>query len=143
MKELAEFEYLVHYYEKRNGPFLNLSDLDILEAQRVLDGIKKENSTFAVHRYDGYLERRRELEELARGIFVSKGGKPKKAVPHYMVVGECDWLKSWYNDGCALKIPITDFDLETISYSYGDLFPTFSARVTDDREYRRNVYTHH
>ena len=72
---------LYHYYERRNGPFLNLSDLPIAEAQRVLDEIKATSSVLAAQRYDGYLERRRELEQLARRLFIDKGGGPSEPCP--------------------------------------------------------------
>ena len=130
-----------HYFEQGAGPFRNLSDLEIPEAQAILNRIKRMNATFAAHRYDGYLERRRELESLARSIFVSKGGVPEREVPHYMVVEACPWLATWYTEPACVVIPSSAFDLDTLSFTYGDLFPTFSPRVTDGREYRRHVYT--
>lgn len=136
------FSYLYHYYEKSRGPFQNLSDLSIAEAQSILNGIKSVNKTFAAHRYDGYLERRQELEQLVRGLFIEKGGRPQRMVPHYMVVGECPWLKTWYQEGAYVKIPLSEFDLRTVSFTYGDMFPTFSPRVTDGREYRGRIYTY-
>lgn len=132
---------LYHYYEKATGPFRNLSDLPIADAQAILDGIKKDNATFAAHRYDGYLERRQELEQLVRGLFIEKGGKPRRAAPHYMVLGQCDWLRSWYREGACVAIPVQEFDMDTVSFTYGDMFPTFSPRVTDGKEYRRRIYT--
>ncbi len=141
MKEIAGLEYFYHYYEKHNGPFKNLSNLSLVTAQDVLDKIKAENQLMAAHRYPGYLERRKELEQIAKNLFIAKGGKPVRKVPHYMVVGECTWLQTWYQEGCYVKIPLTAFNPETISFSYGDLFPTFSPRVTDQKEYRRQVYT--
>ena len=134
-------DYLYHYYEKRTGPFRNLSDLALDEAQKVLNRIKAENQVMAAHRFSGYLERRKELEGIARKLFVEKGGKPIRKAPHYMVVGECPWLQSWYEDGKFVKIPLSAFDKARISFSYGDLFPTFSDRVTDKKEYRRKIYT--
>jgi hypothetical protein len=134
--------YLYHYYERERGPFKKLSDLSLNEAQTVLDRLKKENTTLAVQRYDGYLQRRQELEKIVRGIFISKGGKAIRNVPHYMTLGECDWVRTWYNDGAYIKIPITEFDIDTVSFTYGDMFPNFSDRVKDDSEYRRNAYTY-
>jgi hypothetical protein len=55
-----------------------------------------------------------ELEQIAREIFLFKGGKPIRTVPQYMVVEECEWL----------------------------MFPTFSPIVTDGKEYRKQVYTY-
>lgn len=141
MSDDASLEYLYHYYERCRGPFRNLSDLQIGEAQEILDGIKADNRLMAAHRYPGYLERRSELEELARSMFVSKGGRPVRQVPHYMVVGHCPWLLTWYLEPEHVRVPLADFSAETISFTYGDLFPTFSSRVTDQREYRRQVYT--
>lgn len=96
----------------------------------------------AAHRNNGYLRKRHELEELARNIFISKGGRPLRKAPHYMVVGECEWLKTWYTEGDCVKIHISEFKLDTVSFTYGDLFPTFSPRVNDNKEYRKNVYTY-
>ena len=133
---------LYHYYEKASGPFLNLSDLPPDQAHAILDGIKRENATFAARRFDGYMERRRELERLVRGLFIEKGGKPRREAPHYMVVGECPWLMTWYRDGDFVRIPVSELDMDAVSFTYGDMFPTFSPRVTDNREYRRRVYTY-
>ena len=141
IRETEGVEYLYHYYEKQIGPFKNLSDLTLEEAQAVLGKIKAENQVMAAHRFPGYLERRAELEQIASTMFIAKGGKPVRQVPHYMVVGECAWLQTWYQNGCFVKIPVRAFKPETISFSYGDLFPTFSPRVNDQKEYRRQIYT--
>lgn len=37
-------------------------------------------------------------------------------------------------------LPLQDAD--RISFTYGDMFPTFSQRICDGREYRNNVYTY-
>ena len=134
-------DYLFHYYEKKSGPFSNLSSVPLPDAQKILNGLKSERQTMASQRYDGYLQRRHELESIARAIFIEKGGKPKNEYPHYMVVGKCDWLKSWYIESGFIRIHVSAFNSDAISFSYGDLFPTFSDRVTDNREYRRQVYT--
>ena len=70
-------DYLFHYYEKKSGPFSNLSSVPLPDAQKILNGLKSERQTMASQRYDGYLQRRHELESIARAIFIEKGGKPK------------------------------------------------------------------
>lgn len=112
------------------------------EANKILSDIKARNSSFAAKRTDGYLARRKELESKAREIFISKAGKPETTVPHYMVVEECEWLKSWYKNGGFVKIDIAEFNTDTLSFSYGDMFPTFSPFINDDKEYRRQIYTY-
>jgi len=77
----------------------------------------------------------------ARDIFARKGGNPKNEYPRYMVVGECKWLEFWYDEGAFTRVHISEFPSVTISFSYGDLFPTLSARVNDRKECRSQVYT--
>ena len=132
--------FLYHYYEKKNGPFLNLSDLSFEEAKQIQDSLCKDGKVFASQRNDKYLERRKYIEQLVRKMFIEKGGKPTRMTPHYMVVGECPWLLTWYENGDYIKIPINEFDLSTVSFTYGDTFPTFSPKITDNHEFRNKVY---
>lgn len=137
MKQL----YLYHYYEAKRGPFKNLSALPVAEAQAIMKALQEENTVFASKRADDYLPIRLELEQRARAYFIQKGGKVKNKFPHYMTLGPCDWLKQWYNEGHELKIHIEQFNPETLSFTYGDLFPTM--RFKDDKPYREQVYTIH
>lgn len=134
--------YLYHYYEKDVGPFISLSHLDIEEAEQILDQLRKRNKTFAAKRNDNYLERRKYLEQLVRSKFIEKGGHPIRQTPHYMVLEECPWLETWYENGRYIKIPIDKFNMSTVSFTYGDTFPTFSPQVKDGLEYREQVYTY-
>lgn len=59
-------------------------------------------------------------EEILRKEFVKKGGFIQRFVPHYMVVEQCDWLASWYENCGFIKIPLEKFDKRTISFTYGD-----------------------
>ena len=133
---------LYHYYENDIGPFINLSDLTISEAKDVQGRIKDENKTFAALRLEDYLEKRFEFENIAREIFINKGGEPVRERPHYMVVEECDWLKTWYINGKFVKLSVKEFDHKIISFTYGDMFPTFGKASTDGKEYRKQVYTY-
>jgi hypothetical protein len=134
------FMNLFHYYERARGPLLNLSDLELPKAQAILDEIRAENEVFAAHRYPGYLDVRRRLEGELRALFIEQGGKPRRAAPHTFTVEACPWVGSWYKDAATLVIPLEALDLRAISFCYGDMFPTFSPRVTDGREYRRRLY---
>lgn len=134
-------DLLFHYYDESTGPFVNLSDLEVDEAEKVLNEIRFNNKGFASKRSADYLHIRRELELKAREIFVSKGGKPTRSYPHYMTLGKCPWLLDWYPMGKELGIPIHEFDPLSISLTYGDLFPTM--RYQDGKPYRNQVYTLH
>jgi hypothetical protein len=132
-------DFLFHYYDKSTGPFLNLSDLESADAERIMEEIRNGGKGFASRRPIDYLAIRRELETRARTLFEQKGGKPIRAYPHYMTLGQCPWLLKWYGNGMELKISIDLFDPMTVSFTYGDLFPTM--RFQDNKPYRRQVYT--
>lgn len=135
--------FLYHYFERSIGAFSNLSDLSVNEAEKVLEKIKNDRpSSQAAQRDVNYMKRRINYEKIVRNLFIEKGGKPTRKVPHYMVVEECKWLNSWYIDGCYVKIPIEDFDLNTISFTYGDMHPTFSPIINDGKEYRKKIYSY-
>ncbi|MBE9914203.1 hypothetical protein G8C92_09170 [Paenibacillus donghaensis] len=131
--------YLYHYFEEEMGPFRNLSSLTIEEASKISNQIKYEGNTFASKRSDDYLMIRRELEEVARNKFIEKGGKPTNSFPHYMTLESCDWLKTWYKKPSSVAIDWNEFFDESISFTYGDLFPTM--RYPDNKPYRKQVYT--
>lgn len=130
---------LYHYYDCSRGPFVNLSDLPLAEAEQILSAIRQSGQTFASKRAPDYLTIRRNLEERARRLFEAKGGRPRRAQPHYMTVGACLWLREWYAQGCELSIPIGSFSPDVLSFTYGDTFP--ALRLQDGRPYRGQVYT--
>lgn len=134
--------YLYHYYEKSIGPFKSLSDLPREKAERILDWLRERGDTFASHRGEDYMEKRKHLEALVRKMFIEKGGKPLRLTPHYMVVEECPYLVTWYREPRFLRVPIQKFNLASLSFTYGDMFPTFDPKYDDGKEYRKNVYTY-
>jgi hypothetical protein len=134
-----DFNLLCHYYEVARGPFHNLSALSIEEANSILSELRENGRGFASKRSEDYMQIRRQLEKQARMMFVEQGGNPRTLYPHYMTLGQCHWLLEWYEEGRELQIHIDDFDLSTISFTYGDLFPTM--RVEDEKPYRKKVYT--
>ncbi|PWU69430.1 hypothetical protein [Gracilibacillus dipsosauri] len=134
-----EATFLYHYYERNTGPLINLSELDIDDAEKILKKLQKENNTFAAKRPENYLIIRRELEQKIRELFIKKGGEPKKGFPHYFILGECAWVKEWFQNGMEVKIPIKSFNSKSISFTYGDSIP--AMRFQDGKPYRGQVYT--
>ena len=134
---------LYHYFDKKTGPFQNLSDLSEEEANHILSSIKENKpNTMCAKRQDSYISDRRRFEGILREEFITKGGIIERDVPHYLVVGECPWLQSWYEDCDYIKIDTSDLDLRTVSFTYGDSHPTFSDKVNDGKEYRKKLYTY-
>ncbi len=120
-----------------------MSDLPIDEAKSILDRIKitKPNSQNA-QRHDKYVEYRHNCENIIRSEFVKKGGIINMTSPHYMVIEHSPWLSTWYEDSTFIKIPIEEFEIETVSFTYGDSVPTFSPTINDGKEYQKKLYTY-
>lgn len=133
--------YLYHYFDKSMEPFKNLSDVSVDEAKNVLQNIKAQRPNCqSASRDENYMDRRVGYEQTVRKLFTEMGGKAERQSPHYMVVEHCEWLYTWFENPAYIKIPIEEFDLETLSFTYGDMHPTFSPIVTDGKEYRKNIY---
>ncbi|QOS77752.1 hypothetical protein JNUCC31_23795 [Paenibacillus sp. JNUCC31] len=128
-----------HYFEKSVGPFRNLSSLSEQEAEFVARRIRQEGRNFASQRSADYMMIRRALEQKAYDQFIAKGGKPTNRYPHYLTLGACAWLESWYTDPDCVTISWEDLPPDSVSFTYGDLFPTM--RYLDDKAYRKQVYT--
>jgi hypothetical protein len=145
-KDEGDILYLYHYFDASIGPFKNLSDLNPEEAEQVLANIKeKRPDSQSAKRHPSYVQDRRYYETLLREDFTKKGGVIRRNVPHYMVVGHSPWLTTWYENSSFLKIPISEFDLTTVSFTYGDSHPVFSPRPNsmDGKEYRKKIYLYH
>lgn len=137
--------FFYHYFDKSVGPFMNLSDLPSDEARAVLEKIKREKPNVqSAKRHDTYVEDRLYYEEILRTEFLKKGGVIRRRAPHYLVVEHSPWLATWFENCACIKIPAEDFDLRTVSFTYGDSHPTFSPRPRADdwKEYRRKLYTY-
>ncbi len=139
MENMVCAETIVHYYEASRGPLKSLSDLGLEEAEALLQRIRQDGLVFASQRGMDYLSIRQSLEEQIRGLFIWKGGLPKRQWPHYFILGRCDWVRSWYRDGRELHIPLQAVDPKVISFTYGDSFP--AMRYQDGKPYRGQVYT--
>ncbi|CAN7254791.1 hypothetical protein LJR016_001014 [Devosia sp. LjRoot16] len=130
---------LSHYYARERGPFRSLSDLPHAEAESVLEAIRQRGDGFASQRRPDYLVIRRELEALVRQRFIDKGGRPVRSTPRYMILGQCDWVRDWYLEGCSLAVPLARFDPRIVSFTYGDSFP--AMRHNDGKPHRGQVFT--
>jgi hypothetical protein len=135
--------YLSHYFEKGQEPFLSLSDLSDDEAIKIHKTLETENNIFNKRNKDGqYMFYRRIVENKLYSAFIAKGGKPQRKTPFYMVLGECYFCKSWFMNNEIINIPLEEFDKNTISFTYGDSFPTFDPTTGETQEYRQNIYTY-
>lgn len=137
--------YLYHYFDRAIELFINLSDIPVEEAKAVLNTIKETKpNTQCAKRHPEYIEDRYYYKEILRTEFAKKGGIISRNSPHYMVVEHSPWLSTWFENSDFIKIPIGEFNLKTISFTYGDSHPTFSPRANkmDGKVYRKKLYTY-
>ena len=135
--------YLYHFFDKRTGPFRSLTSISPEEAKDMIEKIKKERpDSQCAQRHNHYVEYRHNCEAIQRREFTAKGGVMEKTSPHYMVVEFSPWLSTWFEQSEYIRIPIEEFDLRTVSFTYGDSMPTFSDKCADGKEYRKKLYTY-
>ena len=134
---------LYHYYDKRSGPFRSVTSIPQDQGNNILEQMKRERpDSMCAKRDPDYIEKRLNCEAILRREFAAKGGIIEIESPYYMVVEHSPWLSTWYEQGDFLKIPVDEFDVRKISFTYGDSMPTFSPKVNDGKEYRKQVYTY-
>lgn len=122
---------------------MSLTALPAEQRNLILEKIKSERPESMCAKRDlEYIEKRCRCEAILKKEFIAKGGIVEIDSPHYMVVEHSPWLSTWYEEGDFLKIPIEEFDVRKISFTYGDSMPTFSPLVNDGKEYRKQVYTY-
>lgn len=132
-------DFLTHYYEAASGPFRSLTHLNETEAEAIQEELRKEGKGFASRRTPDYLSIRRSLEQRIRAMLIAKGGLPQRERPHYMILGACPWVQTWYVRGNEARIPLAQFTPACLSFTYGDSFP--AMRYMDGRPYRGQVFT--
>ena len=86
---------------------------------------------------------------MTRVTFVEKGGKPIRHFPFYTILANVpphrEGLKDWYRHGDFIKIPVEEFDMTAVSFTYGDQCQTVDPREYENfkiNKYRPQVYTY-
>ncbi len=119
-------ETLTHYYRKVSRPFRTLSELAAERAADVINELSRKEPLPRRLTTPDYLPRRRQIEQTMRDQFVSKGGRPDRHTPHYMILGT--WSHWEQEDGFdSVAIPLSAFDPEVISFTYPDSWVSFAG----------------
>ncbi len=131
--------YLYHYFEREFAPFMTLTDLPYEKAKEILM-VKKAAGKAVASDIDTFLRKRYGRDKHLREVFIKHGGQPKRMVPVYMMLGEHSQWASAYDNPAVIKISFKDFDLRTISFTYGDSFAIFNPALFGEEEYWDKVY---
>lgn len=127
--------YLYHYYEKTRPPFLTITTLPINEAKKILTKLNT-----GLPDIDYFLSRRYEMEKIVRDRFIEKGGTPVNTAPVYFTLGENKNMETWFDNVACIKIPVEEFDLNQVSFTYGDMFPVLNPKLNTGEEWWGQVY---
>jgi len=136
----AQDIYLYHYFERDMGPFRAFTELPVEEARQILTE-RKAAGKIGNPDIEGFLQKRYGREQLVREAFVQHGGRPQRAVPYYMMFDRPhrQW-RSAYEHPAVVKIPLSEFDPLTVSFTYGDSFAVFNPALYGGEEYWGKVY---
>ena len=141
---MYDTSYLYHYYDKSKPLFNALTQLPFDEAERIMSASLAEspNATqeFLSWFPTWHLNLRYELEKTIRDKFIAIGGKPINMAPVYFTLGANKGLETWYYNLGVIKIPISDFDLSSVSFTYGDSFAVFNPKCNTGEEWWEQVY---
>ncbi len=144
--------FISHYYEQERGPLLSITDHDRETAREIIRQITARNEGFSNNRPPKYIDWRIDVENWLRTAFIEKGGKPIRQNPHYFVLGDCDWLLSWYKNGGILKKNLADIDPDQMTFTYPDSMVSYQLyqyylngdnpyyKDSDHKEYHGNVF---
>jgi hypothetical protein len=117
-------DFVTHYYLPDRRPFLSLSELDE-------SGVAAVNREMAALRAAGrqlrpfgprYMAWRRLTEARLRDLFVARGGQPRRAAPHYFVLGESPWFASLATGMRSIRVPLEALPPAVTSATYPDSF---------------------
>jgi len=141
---MNDTNYLYHYYDKGKPLFNSVTSLPFEEAEKVMRSSLAE-SPDATEKFlnwfpKWHLTRRYELEKTVRSKFIAIGGNPVNTAPLYFTLGANKGLETWYYNLDIIKIPISEFDLSTVSFTYGDSFAVFNPKCNTGEEYWEQVY---
>ncbi len=140
--------FATHYFPGDRLPFLNLSDLDLDEADRVMADMDRLRAAGRQFRPFGrrYLELRRLTEQRLRELFIAAGGQPERAAPHSFVLGASRWWQGLVPGARRARIELADLPPAVTSVTYPDSFvameigPAFGIEQTA-RPYHGQVFT--
>lgn len=116
--------YITHYYVRGTDPWKNIMLLPEKEAfQKAAELASAHEGMTSYGRFadfENYYPLRKAADKRVREQFVALGGKPRLEHPYSFVLGESDYLKTWFDEGDSLRIPLDEIPDEQISFTLGD-----------------------
>jgi hypothetical protein len=115
--------FLTHYYEAERGPFKNVCDLPEEELDDLIAAEK--DAATAFNRFalgKDFFKIRRAADDLLIQKYIEKFGVRPGRRPFYAVLGEFDRTLSMYRKGRSIRLEISRFAPEQVTFMYPDHF---------------------
>jgi len=115
--------FLTHYYEAERGPFKNVCDLSDEELDHLIAAEKEAQTDF--NRFalgKDFFKIRRAADDLLIQKYIEKFGVSPGCRPFYAVLGEFDRTLSMYRDGRSIRLEMSLFSREQVTFMYPDHF---------------------
>jgi len=115
--------FLTHYYEAERGPFKNVCDLSDEELDHLIASEKDAETAF--NRFAlgmDFFKIRRAADDLLIEKYREKFGVMPAGRPFYAVLGEFDRTLSMYRDGRSVRLDMSQFSREQVTFMYPDHF---------------------
>jgi hypothetical protein len=115
--------FLTHYYEAERGPFKNVCDLSDKELDHPI-AVEKDAET-AFNRFalgKDFFKIRRAADDLLIQKYREKFGIMPADRPFYAVLGDFDRTLSMYRDGRSVRLDMSLFSREQVTFMYPDHF---------------------
>ena len=110
--------YITHYYVRGTDPWKNIMLLPEEEAFRKASELASAHEGMTSYGrfadFKNYYPLRKAADKQVREQFVGLGGKPRLEHPYSFVLGESDYLKTWFDEGDCLRIPLDEIPDELI-----------------------------
>jgi hypothetical protein len=112
-----------HYFEREEGPFLNICDLDSDQRSRIVSREKDAETGFNRFSYgDEFFDFRLLADDLILELYESKFGKRPARRPFYGVLGNADVVGGLYRDPWKIRMPIDEFASHELTFMCPDHF---------------------
>jgi hypothetical protein len=115
--------FVTHYYEAESGPFKNICDLSDKELESLIS--REKDATIGFNRFalgKDFFKIRRAADDLLIEKYSAKFGLKPQFRPFYAVLGEFDRTLSMYRDGRSIRLDLSLFSLEQVTFMYPDHF---------------------
>lgn len=136
VKYSIDLLYAYRYYEREYGPLSTMSKLSVDEV------IESGYRGFSEQEIRELYTYRMEKESLMYYLFKKKGGIAKLNYPYYFAVFSEDQhnhpLEFRHGDSKCVRIPLTEFDPKTLSFTYGTSYYAFTRK--DGHPTKRKLY---